>query len=193
MVLEEYQTNAQGKYRLNAVPASILFSAKTPEALAKLLAKWQTKLNVNVAEQVFTFNTLVTEHPVKQLAVDDARCGFVADNAEQALALITSAIKQLASSADAPSNPWQVPSGIYYRPCGIEAAGKVVALFSGQGSQYLNMGRELVCNFPCMMQAASNMDSQFTSQGLTQLSQVSYPIPAFTSEDKKRQEEEKRR
>ena len=189
MVLEEYQTSAEGKYRLNAVPASVLFSAQTPKVLAQLLTEWQTKLSINQAEQVFMFNALVTEHPVKPLANDDARCGFVANNAEQALAFITSAIKQLASSPDAPLKPWQLPSGIYYRPCGINTAGKVVALFSGQGSQYINMGRELVCNFPSMMQAASNMDSQFTTQGLTQLSQGSYPIPAFTSEDKKSQEQ----
>ncbi|MFQ3313569.1 MAG: polyketide-type polyunsaturated fatty acid synthase PfaA, partial [Colwellia sp.] len=187
MVLEEYQAKAAGKYRLNAVPQTLLFNAKDESTLITLLNDWQSKLNVSAEQQVFVFNALVTEHQLKTPEANEARCGFVVKNALEALEIITMALKQF--SANVNSEQWSVPTGLYYRKSALATAGKVVALFSGQGSQYLNMGRELACNFPTVMQAASDMDSQFSAAGLPQLSSTSYPIPVFNANARKEQDE----
>jgi len=187
MVLEEYTPTAQGQYRLNAVPQTILVTAENESTLVASLTDWQAKLSVDSEAQPYAFNALVTENTLQTPAADLARCGFVAKNAEQALKMIAAALKQF--TAKAGSDEWSVPTGVYFRKSALTVEGKVVALFSGQGSQYVNMGRELACNFPSVMQAAQDMDSEFTSAGLGQLTPTTYPIPVFTNDARKAQDE----
>ena len=40
---------------------------------------------------------------------------------------------------------WSLPDGVFF---GSGARQKVAALFAGQGSQYIGMGRDLFCQFP---------------------------------------------
>jgi polyketide-type polyunsaturated fatty acid synthase PfaA len=195
MVLEEYQAKAAGKYRLNAVPQTLLFKAKDESALVAILNDWQSKLSVGPEEQGYVFNALVTQCQLKAPESNEARCGFVAKNALEAVNMINMALKQFASNANNNANnnenseQWSIPTGFYYRKSALATVGKVVALFSGQGSQYVNMGRELACNFPTVMQAASDMDTQFCDVGLPQLSSISYPIPVFNADARKVQDE----
>ncbi|GAA0819575.1 hypothetical protein GCM10009111_23790 [Colwellia asteriadis] len=187
MVLEEYQPTAQGQYRLTNVAQTIVMVGNDESSLKDHLRQWQEKLTVNVDEQPYVFNALVTQNTLTPPANDHARCGFTAKNATEALAMISAALTQLDKQAGI--EQWSLPHGIYYRKSAITANDKVVALFSGQGSQYVNMGRELACNFPSVMQAASDMDNEFTAAQLSQLSPVTYPIPAFTNDARKAQEE----
>lgn len=187
MVLEEYRPTAQGQYRLNAVAQTILISADNEQGVLSALNEWKTKLSVNAEAQVFVFNALVTQNTLQTPAANLARCGFVAKNADEALVMIEGALKQFSAKAGAVS--WSVPTGIFYRQTGLNAQGKVVALFSGQGSQYLNMGRELACNFPSIMQSAADMDKEFSNAGLGQLSPTTYPIPVFSDDARKAQDE----
>nr|WP_114327695.1 type I polyketide synthase [Candidatus Colwellia aromaticivorans] len=187
MVLEEYRPTASGQYRLNAVPQTILVTAANESALVASLTDWQAKLSVDSEAQPFVFNALVTENTLQTPAAELARCGFVAKNAEQAISMIEAALKQF--KAKAGSEEWSVPTGIYFRKSALTVEGKVVALFSGQGSQYVNMGRELACNFPSVMQAAQDMDSEFTNAGLGQLTPTTYPIPVFNNDARKAQDE----
>jgi acyl transferase domain-containing protein len=187
MVLEEYRPTASGQYRLNAVPQTILVTAANESALVANLTEWQAKLSVDSEAQPYVFNALVTENTLKTPAAELARCGFVAKNAEQAISMIEAALKQF--KAKAGSEEWSVPTGIYFRKSALTVEGKVVALFSGQGSQYVNMGRELACNFPSVMQAAQDMDSEFTNAGLGQLTPTTYPIPVFNNDARKAQDE----
>ncbi len=187
MVLEEYTPTAQGQYRLNAVPQTILVTAKDEAALIAELKQWQEKLSTVADAQPYIFNALVTDCALQTPANDLARCGFVAKNADEAIKMIDGALKQFSSKAD--SESWSVPTGIYYRKSAITTKGKVVALFSGQGSQYVNMGRELACNFPSVMQAAQDMDVEFANAGLGQLTPTTYPIPVFSDDARKAQDE----
>jgi acyl transferase domain-containing protein len=67
-----------------------------------------------------------------------ARVGFVAvnsDEAQQFLQIAVDAIKDKLSD-----EAWEHPKGIYYRKNGLDVQGSVVALFSGQGAQYVEYG-----------------------------------------------------
>ena len=187
MVLEEYRPTASGQYRLNAVPQTILVAAENESALVARLTDWKAKLSVDSEAQPYVFNALVIENTLQTPAAELARCGFVAKNADQAIKMIEAALKQF--TAKAGSDEWSVPTGIYFRKSGLTVEGKVVALFSGQGSQYVNMGRELACNFPSVMQAAQDMDSEFANAGLGQLTPTTYPIPVFSDDARKAQDE----
>ena len=187
MVLEEYQPKAQGEYRITAVPQSILVTAENEAGIVAKLNDHLTQLSVDADAQVFAFNALVTQSIATKPAAELARCGFVAKNASQAIDMINAALKQF--KAKTGNVEWSVPTGIYYRQSGIDAKGKVVALFSGQGSQYVNMCNELACNFPSVMQSAADMDAQFASAGLSHLSNVTFPIPVFNDADRKAQDE----
>ncbi len=190
MVLEEYQPKQTGQYRLNNVPQSILVTAQDEKFLVEELNKWRKKLSVSADNQPYIFNALITQCTLTTPETNLARCGFIAKNADQAIKMIDAALKQFTSRAG--DTDWTVPTGIYYRDSGLDQKEKVVALFSGQGSQYVNMGCDLVANFPSIMATTTEMDNQFSAAGLGQLSSVTYPIPVFTKEAKKAQDEELR-
>ena len=74
--------------------------------------------------------------------------------------------------------------GIAFRKQGMDPKGKVVALFSGQGSQYLNMGRELFLNFPPLLDPYGQINTRFQDSGQTPISQIVFPPPAFDDDTK---------
>ena len=184
LVLEEYTQTQQGAYRLNEVAQSFLMTANNKADLVKTLVAALSTLNVDLELQPYAFNQLVISYPVKKVAKDQARCGFVAKNSMQTIQMLEQIIKQLKTDQN---KEWSTPTGIYYREQGLKTAGKVVALFSGQGSQYLNMGRELVCHFPSMMASQVAMDQQFHQAGQASLSNFVYPIPVFEQQKRDQQ------
>jgi acyl transferase domain-containing protein/NAD(P)-dependent dehydrogenase (short-subunit alcohol dehydrogenase family)/acyl carrier protein len=69
-----------------------------------------------------------------------------------------------------------------------EFAGQGVAVFAGQGSQFLNMGRELALESRYFRDLLEAMDARLVSQGHEALSSVLYPPHAFDAEARARQE-----
>lgn len=67
----------------------------------------------------------------------------------------------------------------------MDASGKVAALFSGQGSQYVNMGKTVSMNFPPVMDSFAQMDKLFIQDKANPITEMVYPIPKFTDQDKK--------
>ena len=104
--------------------------------------------------------------------------GFVAESQKEAISKLQTAIKLLKTQ---PGEAWEHPQGIYYRQSGLELSGKVVALFPGQGSQYLEMGRELASYFPEFRSVYSQLDKLLIQDGLQSISKVVFPPPTFDS------------
>ncbi|QKQ74166.1 type I polyketide synthase [Nostoc sp. TCL240-02] len=180
VVLEEYTSQHQQPYRLHKPSQSVLLFASTPEELLSRIQELRHQLQSDTAEQLYT--ELIAASQSLEIPVTNARLGFVADSLTQACDLLQTSIDLLTSKLQAES--WEYPQGIYYRKTGIATEGKVVALFSGQGSQYLEMGRELAINFPDLGQTYAQLDNLLREDGLQPLSEVVFPNPVFDLDQK---------
>ncbi len=139
VVLEEYQQEHAGHYRIHGHNQIILLHAPTPALLSQRCRGAATALAAEGASQ--HYRELIEASQAASIPREHARLGFVAASVEEAADLLQIATKLLEQPNAAPA--WQHPKGIFYRAMGIEPTAKVVALFPGQGSQYLNMGKDL--------------------------------------------------
>jgi len=185
IVLEEYESEHNQAYRLHSTAQSLLMFAPTPVQLLARCEDILGKLQSDAGNRHYT--ELIDECKSLEIPVTSARVGFVADSLSEACKLLQISIDLLTNRAEAES--WDHPQGIYYCKLGIDPKGKVVALFSGQGSQYLEMGRELVMNFPCLRQLYGHVDSLLLKDGLKPISEAVYPAPEFEPDKKNAQVE----
>ncbi|MGJ3246535.1 MAG: beta-ketoacyl synthase N-terminal-like domain-containing protein [Elainellaceae cyanobacterium] len=174
VVLEEYQRDHDGGYRLHRSPQIVLLCAKTPE---QLLARCQAVLHQLTSEdQDRQFAELTRDSQSLEIPDDVARIGFVAETLVEARSKLKISLDGLKAQ---PNSDWEHPQGICYRLSGMPLQGKMVALFPGQGSQYLEMGKELAINFPILRQAYCQMDTYLTRDGLQPISDIVFPAPVF--------------
>ncbi|MBW4670212.1 MAG: SDR family NAD(P)-dependent oxidoreductase [Cyanomargarita calcarea GSE-NOS-MK-12-04C] len=180
IVLEEYQNEQDRPYRLHNTAQPILIFASTPEQLLSRCEDILEQLQSSIGERHYI--NLIAGCKDTDIPVKDARIGFVADSLAEARKLLQICIDGIKNQPQIES--WEHPQGIYYRKIGMVTKAKVVALFSGQGSQYLEMGRELVINFPCLRQNYGFMDSLLCQDGLQPLSRTIFPTPVFDKAQK---------
>ncbi len=183
-VLEEYQKELSVGSRIKHVDQVHLLHAADAKAL---LAQCESMLAaLGESESPVLYQQFIEQTALKSIPATDARLAFVSNEASVAKAQLALAINTLKEKAD--TQNWELPQGISFATKATDFAGKVVALFPGQGSQYVRMGDALAQNFPEFRAGIAALDSLFVADGKARLSDIIYPIAAFNAEDKKAQE-----
>ncbi|MEH2383663.1 MAG: beta-ketoacyl synthase N-terminal-like domain-containing protein [Nostoc sp.] len=180
VVLEEYLGKHNEAYRLQPTPDTVLLFAETPVQLLSKCQELLNQLESNLCDRYYT--ELIEGCKSVQIPLSAARVGFVVVSRIEASKFLQIIIDSLKDKSNL--SCWDHPQGIYYRSCGMDLSGKVVALFSGQGSQYLEMGKELVINFPELQQLYGRMDALLRQDNLQSVSQIVFPSPVFTQTEK---------
>ncbi|AFY35882.1 type I polyketide synthase [Calothrix sp. PCC 7507] len=183
VVLEEHEAEQNRPYRLHNAPAEILLFADTPAQLVMKCEETLGKLQSKEGDRHYA--QLVQDCQNQEIPLAAARVGFVAETLQEACKFMQTSLDWLKLKGSAAS--WEHPQGIYYRASGMALGGKVVALFSGQGSQYLEMGRDVVMNFPTLRRIYGYMDSLLLKDNLQPLSQIVFPNPVFEESEKNAQ------
>ncbi len=183
IVLEEYGEEQNHAYRLNNAASEVLLFAPTPALLLAKSEEILAKLQSDSGDRHYA--ELVKECKSQEIPLSAARVGFVAENPQEACKFLQTSIDWLKHKGSVES--WEHPQGIYYRSSGMNLDGKVVALFSGQGSQYLEMGREAVMNFPALRRLYGQMDSLLLKDNLQPISEIVFPHPVFEEAEKNAQ------
>ena len=183
VVLEEYSSDHDSAYRLHSAPAQVLLSEDDRTQLLKTCEQTLDKLQSTAGNN--HYSELVEASKFKEIPQHSARIGFVASSLSEACKRLKVSIDLLKNKPSA--TEWEHPTGIHYRSEGMDLSGKVVALFSGQGSQYLNMGKEVLMNFPQVRQLYGYMDSLLLKDHLQPLSEIVFPHPVFGENEKNAQ------
>ncbi|MDX7999536.1 SDR family NAD(P)-dependent oxidoreductase [Xenorhabdus sp. Reich] len=183
-ILEEYEKHTHGRYRLNESPWIMLFKGNNP---TELLAECEKALSCFSGE---LSDKAIRQH-LEQQNIDDllpqqARLLFVSESVEQTVELLSLAINQLQKNS---TLGWEHPRGIYFQPQGKNFDGKIVALFPGQGSQYVNMARDIANDYPEMRQSLETLDDIAINESGHELSTTIYPIPAFSEGEQQVQQQ----
>jgi acyl transferase domain-containing protein len=169
MVLEEHGTDVSAV--LGPVARTGIWHAADPESLALRLEEGAAPV------------------PAGWMPSGDARLGIVARSDAEFEELRAIAAQLLRSKPDAPS--WQHPKGITYRRSAPPAGAKTAAVFAGQGSQYVGMGRRAALALPPVLAAYDRANR--LSDGTETLGRVVFPPPAFDDRTRTAQEEALRR
>jgi acyl transferase domain-containing protein len=181
VVLEEHEREQSGPYRLHGTAREVVIWAESPLDLAdrcSLLAG-EAASGADLEPMLGSAADAVPD--------DAARVGFVAADAEECAALLQLVVERIRAEPDAEA--WELAQGVHYCRRALEAPYGIAALFPGQGSQYVGMGRSLATSFPAVRERLAAVDSLFLANGEHRLSETVYPPPPFDDAGQAAQEE----
>ena len=127
---------------------------------------------VSLRDLAFTLNTSLRNLP--------QRAAIVASSLADLATKIDRVRKRLADPACLQIRERQ---GLYFFDSDELRTGKVGVMFPGEGSQYLNMLKDLCVHFPVVRQAFDLADSATGGGEATPLSDVVFPQPPFSEEE----------
>ncbi|MDA1360932.1 SDR family NAD(P)-dependent oxidoreductase [Glycomyces luteolus] len=155
VVLEEHEgVSGPGRRAARSVPKACLWHAPDPAALLDLLLSG------------------APGDPAAPIPADHARIGFTSADEREYEALLAAAVEGLRDHAGI--DEW-ARDGVYCRRRAMAHGTRIAALFTGQGSQYPDMGRDAVSAFPPVRDAFDR--AALICPDSPSLPEVVFPLP----------------
>jgi polyketide-type polyunsaturated fatty acid synthase PfaA len=182
LTLEEY-TNVEHRHeKWRTFPAELFLIAS--DSIEKLLEDLQGFVDSAASYPHANYETHMHLARQSQMGFEYQKSYRVAVIASDLMEMTDKLKKTMVLIRSKPNQSIQNNNGIYYDTHTI--AGKVAFLFPGQGSQYVNMGKELAMHFDVVREVwDSSTELNLDSNGeyrASQLHQFVFPPPAFDEE-----------
>jgi len=179
MVLEEYDQDKPVVAWDGSVDI-VALSAATPKKLTELFDSFKALVDSGASSKEIALTAARTRKDFS--SSDHHRLVVVLEQSMDLSDLFNSASQALESNGTA--NSWHAKNVFYGNS---EAGGKIAFIFPGQGSQYTGMGRDFVCFFPEAFNVLEKANQKYEKFGC--LTDLIYPPPALTAEEKQKQQE----
>ncbi|MBT8339780.1 MAG: SDR family NAD(P)-dependent oxidoreductase [Desulfatitalea sp.] len=169
LVMEEYKQAHDGPYRLHKLPQIYMISAPSTEQLISDCKDLLRSLkNTDAKDDSSVLSPFTNRH----MAQNHPRIGFISTDRSETINKLDQALSKLKTKS---AENWTSLDGIHYRLSSIGKDEKIVAMFSGQGAPYPEMGKEIALNFPELLSSFSDMDTYLKENGIKSLSDIVYP------------------
>jgi len=178
VILEEHSPRKPETSRAHATPFALFLHAPDGTALQHACEQMAAALRSEAGER--EWRAFVQASKRDTIPPEAARVGFVAATREDAATGLERVIDALRQNPEVET--LKQPGGMHYRRRAMAAHGGVVALFPGQGSQYLEMGRELCVNFPVIHETFAAIDAVLVEHHQRPISTVLFPPPSFEAQ-----------
>ena len=190
-VLEEYKESKQ-EVAWDGSVEIIALSAPTYTELVKRVSDFKHRIEKDFSKDKFAFEASETRNSFS--SKDPHKILFVAERSkklqDQAFGelpgLLENSLDIIERNRDKAS--WNTNNIFYGGPA---KTGKIAFAFPGQGSQYVDMGCDIICIFPEALEAMENANRIFSNRTL--LTDYIYPVPAQTDAEKNILEERLRK
>ncbi|RZB32518.1 MAG: hypothetical protein SRB2_04305 [Desulfobacteraceae bacterium Eth-SRB2] len=183
LVVEEYRKHKQ-EITWHGSVEIVALSASSQDQLKEHFGNLKTHVDKGLSYEELSKKTAKTRADFS--TSDPYRLLMVLEPSTDLTGLFDRALHALESNRS--QHAWQLEN-IFYGS--HEPAGKMAFIFPGQGSQYPEMGRDLVCSFPNAFKILENANDQYKNYG--RLTDMIYPIPDQSEKEKTNPEQALRR
>ncbi len=175
-IIEEYLTDDHKSHYVNDKELFLLSAdnkASLREKIEEMDAQWELNVPVRIIAQAYQEDF----DPQKS-----HRLAIITASKHDFLTIKKTLLSLLSNG----KTYFEIPNQVYYSS--EERQDQVAVVCAGQGSQYLNMGRELLTQFPDALDGyAITSDLRFDGK---RLDEVTFPISAFNKEEEEAQQKE---
>ncbi|HLG74758.1 MAG TPA: beta-ketoacyl synthase N-terminal-like domain-containing protein, partial [Chloroflexota bacterium] len=162
---------------VDAWPAELCLWRGTPEAILDDVRLLSDRLSAGarppLADLAFTLASRTSQAPA------GATLAIAAESVDDLAGKLPLAIEAIQGGAER----LHLPQGVHYSRSPFAEQGKVAFLFPGQGSQYVNMLRDLAVALPESREAFEVADSVLLDKLGRPLSSWIFPVPCFSAEE----------
>ncbi|MEK6675815.1 MAG: SDR family NAD(P)-dependent oxidoreductase [Planctomycetota bacterium] len=186
-VLEEYRghavaktKDASGRHRASEL---FLFGVETREALVSRVKGLIQEVSVGLAANgaVDLANLAYTWDRRPRKGNGAVRAAVVASSVRELLTQLSS-MTQIGTAQNA--GRLALSAGVFFSDRAVDPNRKIAFLFPGQGSQYVNMMRDLAMEFPEIAAWLSRADETLKGSFDRRLSEFVFPPPSFSDEER---------